>query len=1004
MKRLDFLEGVAQVCLSHFDKLHEICFVFPNKRSCTFFLKQLSDNLTSSSLLAPDVMDIASFVKKISGLEEASRIDLLFRLYKEYRNILGVTSDLVTEESVIDFDRFAPWGETVLSDFSEVEKYDVDPTAIFENVRDYRNISSNFLTEEQIAVIERYFGYHPDKADLEGFWKSVQEDPSALKQKFVELWQVMPELFEALKENLAQEGLAMEGTIFRSALQTILESGIETLPWRKVVFVGFNMLSTTEARIFSRLQRLQDADGNPYAVFFWDATGPVLGPQSDSKGAAARAMKLNIKNFPMPDWASEIMTWTTVEEITPVITQMASPSNVAQVKIASEIIGKMTGGIRNAVVLPDENLLMPLLHSLPENIDSVNLTMGYSMKFTAVASFVYHLRRLQLRRRHHQGVTGYYFADMRVFLSHPLTQVLVTTTKANKINGDIAASHLRVVTIDWIAERSSELAEILAPLPKQSSAKETIDYLDSVLAGIDKALQHNRQAVSTINSKLERTQIAVYRMALSRLLQSATLHGIAMNFNSVFRLVDKLIAGEIISFEGKPLQGIQIMGMLETRALDFEKVIILSMNDKIMPRSYHKRTFIPDALRRGYGLPLSSQPEELFAYYFYRLLSRAKEVTLIYDARAGEGMRSGGKSRFLMQLELLYAKSAINKKAYSFMLNNGSSKPGSVVKTEAVMRKLDEFRYGTGQRNLSASALSEYCKCQVKFYYKNVENLNDDKLPTDYINEITQGVIVHDAMLNLYIPDRDKQRKYLKGKDRIVLTEAKLRELLERREKVEQAVRRAVNAKHLNISDPKQMDRPLEGTVAMVAARLADQIRDVIRHDMSLAPIELIGGEINIKDPIKWEIPGSPAINVKYSFDRVDMVNGKLRIVDYKTGSSHVQAETIDDVFNGKYNAQYMLQLMLYCELLSERVKAEEGYQPQDIEMLIYDVNTIGDGAVRPGIGKETITTHAGHSEDFRNKLGELISEIFDSSRNFEPTADEKTCSFCVLQPFCGKQ
>lgn len=1005
-----FLGAVAAAYASRYDEMTDVCFVFPNKRSCTFFLDSLASALGPRAMLAPEIMDISEFVSRVSDREAAPRLDMLLRLYKIYCSLCGRPDSLQNPDNLLDFDRFAPWGETVINDFSEVDQYDIDAESLFINVRDYRDIASNFLTEEQLAVIERYFGYRPVSDDVERFWRTVTDDKelSRLKEKFVELWRLLPELYQGLNRSLDADGLATPGRVFRLAAQMISEIDPSRLPWSKVVMVGFNMLSTTEAEIFAMLRDMKDDDEESYAEFFWDATGPVLGEENKSKGPATKAIHRNMRLFPTPEWAIPFIETARRSKI-PAINVAAAPSNAAQAKIAAMTIRDWTRrlGIEKvaspstAIVIPDENLLMPLLHSLPEDIGSVNLTMGYSMRYTSVASFVFHLRRLQERRRKSGGLPGYLRDDIQLLLSHPLIHVLIGSGNANLINGEIGRLHLRVVTVDWLGAHLPELAEILKPIEPDAGVDETVSYIDDVLRKIDEALGRDRDGLPTLNTKIERSQISVYRVALSRLAASVRHHGIEMAWRSVFHLVDKLVAGETVAFEGEPLEGLQVMGLLETRALDFDHLVILSLNDSIMPRRSRRRTFIPDALRHGYGLPTATRGEELFSYYFYRLLSRAKEVTLIYDARAGEGMRSGGKSRFLLQLEMLYAPGQVREDHYTFGLANNVTRPECVRKTPDVMKMLEDFTLPENGRNLSASALMDYCKCPVMFYYKDVVKLSDDSQAKDYIDAITQGNIVHDAMVNLYFPPRS-QGKYLKGANRIILSAADLQNIIADPSRIENAVRRAVNRNHFHLK-PEDLDRPLEGTVLMVAERLMHQVRDVVSHDLSLAPIEMIGGEM--KGTPRLKIGDAPAVNIRYAFDRVDRIAGSFRIVDYKTGSSHVNAKDEEDLFNGNHNASYMLQLLLYAHLLTERVHDEEGIQLPDVEMHIYDVNTIASvGSVRPVFNKQTIVSHSELEAIFLPGIESILTDIFDPEKPFEPTENEDNCTYCAFKALCGKE
>ncbi len=1001
-----FLGAVANACIAHFDDLTDLCFVFPNKRSATVFQLALAESLDGRAILAPEIIDIATFMSRIAGREAASRIDMLFRLYKAYRGLLGRVDSLQTEEELLAFDRFVSWGETVVSDFSEVDMYDVDPEALFRNVRDYREISSNFLTDEQLEVIERYFGYRPASGDVEGFWRTVvdADELTQVKEKFIALWKLLPELYEGISASLEADRLAMPGTVFRQAMYRIADEGSDALPWAGVIFVGFNMLSATEASVFSMLRDMKGADGEQYASFFWDATGPVLGPDGKSRGPAVKAIHRFMRLFPQPEWAAPFMQKAERTEM-PDVTIAAAPSNVAQTKIAAMTLQEWAAkygtdrvaSLRTAVVVPDENLLMPLLYSLPPELDKPNLTMGYSMRYTSVASFIFHLRRLQSRRRMAAGKEGYLRDDIRLFLAHPLVHVLIGTDKANEIIGEIARRQLRVVTVDWLRGFSPILADILNPVGHDASVEEVARYVDTALKEIDRALAGYKGEMHTVNSLIERAQIAVYRLAISRFASSVRMHGIDMSWRNVFHLIDRVISGETVAFEGIPLKGLQVMGLLETRALDFDRIVILSMNDKVMPRRSRRRTFIPDSLRKGYGLPTASQPEELYSYYFYRLLSRAREVTLIYDARAGEGMRSGGKSRYLMQLELLYDRGQVNGRTYTFALESAPFEPAEVAKSPAIMRELDKFLLPEGGRNLSASALMNYCYCPVKFYYKNVARLGDDSEPAPFIDPIKQGYIVHEVIQHLYFPE-GKRDRYLRRPERIVLTEKDFDKLLSDDDHIWRMLVQAVNKHHYALPADKQ-DRKLEGTVKMVAARLKRQLIEVIRHDRTLAPLELIGGEMRSHARIK--VGDAPEVNFSYAFDRVDRVDGQVRIVDYKTGAAHVDAATEDDIFNGESSAKYFIQLLTYARLLVEHVRREEGYDLPEVGMHIYDVNTIADGSVQPTLERHTLTSHAPVAEIFDRRLAAILTDIFAPARPFTPTPDTTRCAYCAYRPLC---
>lgn len=1024
---ISFLSAVARAYVSTGEDLSEICFLFPNKRAGTFFLNALSAETGGRAIIAPQVMAMPELMARLSRREVTSRIDLLFRLYNVYCRLMNSKPDLDSGKGLLNFDRFAPWGETVTTDFNEVDKYAADAAKLFQNVVDFRDISSNFLTDTQLDVIEEYFGYRPSAGEADRFWKTVEEnyDKSAVKERFVELWRVLPQLYTDLKSDLEKDGLTMEGTSYLQAVENV-EQMIDTdnfsLPWRRIVFVGFNRLSTTEAQLMKLLGSLEAEDGRRYAEFFWDATGPVLSPDSDVSGAATASIRRNIRKFPAPAWALPYLALSDVADMPKDITIDAAPSNAAQVKIAAmemeEWLAEGTTDIadaKTAVVIPDENLLLPLIHSLPPDIGSVNLTMGYSLRYTSTASFIYHLRRLHMRRRSSAGEAGYYSADFRVFMSHPLVHAVVGTVTANAILKAMGDLHLRVVTPAWIASRPEEGAEILArilrPLDKKASVDETIGYILEVLGIVDEALLRAGKATHTVNTRMERIQLAHYRRAVLRLHLSVRAHGISMHFANVFHLVDRLLAGEKVTLEGEPLQGLQIMGLLETRALDFERLIVLSMNDRIMPGRSRARTFVPDSLRHAYGLPASNHGEELYAYYFYRMLSRAREVTLIYDARAGEGMRSGGKSRFLMQLEMIHARGAIRHRNFSFNVGSTTSEPGNVEKTPGVMERLDDFLSDdpARKRNLSASALMNFVRCPVWFYYKNVVGLHDEDQSVNYIDSITMGNIVHKAMLQLYFPP-DKWKVYIDS--HLHLDAAALDDILNDEDRIMTAVCRAINEEHYHLKG-EDLDRPLTGSVEMSAEHLARMVRNAVECDRMQGYLELVGGEVC--GQTKWIVPAEgdlPAlsVNMKYAIDRIDKVDGRLRIVDYKSGKAEAQASGVSGIFEGEEKSKYVLQLLTYAHLLEQDSLHGTPEEKHDIKLSIFNVNE--DAAkveVLPKIGKagRTYITREGHrdvSDEFKAGFNDMLRRIFSPDEPFRPTTDEENCRICKFKYLCGRR
>lgn len=1007
---IPFLDSVARAYTSEFDDLSEFCFVFPNKRSGTFFLRALSRSLENRCIIAPEVISITDFMTKVSGLNVDSRIDLLFRLYKIYCRLRG--KDLVSADTggLLDFDSFRSWGETALSDFSDVDNYNVDADALFKNVRDFREISTNFLNDDQLDVLQRYFGYRPRREDPEGFWKhfepkkapgSESPDKIDLKESFIFIWQMMAPLYHSLNDELAADGLATTGGAARKALENIRESGRENLPWKKIVFVGFNALSTCEALIFEALRKLGGFpvdEREAFADFFWDGTGPVLDGDSD----AGYFLRLNRRNFPSPEWAERYISLSDVKTLPDTLRVIASPSNAMQAKIAGKCVKEIADSrgeeiiedARVAVVLPDENLLIPLLYSLPGVVKEVNLTMGYSLKLTSAASFMYHLRRLHIRSRMADGEPSFYHEDLQTFLAHPFSHTLIGSNVIKDIKTYVSEHHLFNVRLSEIAALSQTAAETIDLYSYGTSLTGTIRYLDDLLVRVDAALAGADGGI--VKSKIERSNISVYRDALRILQRSAMKHGIDMSFSGVFYMVDKLLAGERVTFEGEPLEGLQVMGLLETRALDFEQLVILSLNDSIMPRRARSRTFIPDALRRGYGLPFANYQENLFSYYFYRMISRARNVSLVYDARAGEGLRTGGESRYLLQLRYLYARDKMNYENYRFLLSDTRSDPTAVEKTPGIMEMLEEFRREGSGRNLSASAVKRYCECPVKFYYEVVAHLKTESEPGEYIDAITQGNIIHETMLALYFP-KEMQKRYLEHPLRV--DAPAIESIINDRNRILREITRAINREHFH-KKYNELDNPIAGAAEMVADNLTDQVIRILKYDKKLAPFELVGAEVG--RTLRWNYAEGEAVNMNYAIDRLDIQDPeggrRYRIVDYKTGGSYVEAAEFDDIFNGTLKAKNIFQLMLYANLFNLDRGSDE-----DMSMAIYEVDKLEkEGESVPKLEGNAVEGHKSINEAFVSRLNGILSEIFDSGKPFEPTEDPHACAFCNLKDLCS--
>ena len=1020
---IPFLKSVAEAYASRYKDYSDICMLFPNKRSGRFFLKYLKEALPEgTTVVAPHVMTISDFAQMLAGRVINSRIDSLLILYRCYCELRGMDISADSDNNTgNDFEQFRTWGESILQDFDEIDLYGVNAEDIFKNVKDWREISANFLTPEQRKVMAEYFGRVDMEPDPGKFWREFADKDgkiSPLKKKFLTLWETLYPLYEALNKALDREGLATTGGAYRIAAANLKKQGRRLLPWRHLGVVGFNALSAQEFDIFSRLSRMtvSEDDDEPFAHFFWDGSGPVL---SAAGSTATRFLAVNRREFPSPEWAEPFLRQSDVNCLPENIRIIASPSNVAQAKITGDTIAGLlaeAGGdvkkafddLSVAVVLPDENLLLPLLYSLPENLDSVNLTMGYSLRLTSTMSFVTLLRQCHIRQRQSKDKRGFNYNDLRILMAHPFSHLLFGSEAVGRLNTYISKSHPYVVTADEAAAFSPEMGEVLRPLASGATPDEVIDYLDNVLEMVKKQLE-TQSVRGIVKSRLDIAHIETYRDALRRLRDALNERGVWANFRTVLSLTDRLLGGEQVNFEGDALKGLQVMGMLETRSLDFDTLIIPSMNERIMPMKVRRRTFIPDTLRVAYGMPPSNFQESLFAYYFFRLISRARRVVMLYDSRTGGGGGAGDLSRYVLQLRHLFAKGHLVEEERRFVITGREKPYADTAKEGIVKEKIEEFCKPGSDYNLSASALRTYCDCQARFCYENILGLYTEGEGDEYMDPATQGTVLHNAIMELYVPDV-RQRKHLL-RHGIILHREHLEQLYADTDRIDNVVRKCINRLHFNLEGEEE-DRSLTGETAIVAIELRRQLQGIIRYDMRLAPITLLGVEVKDRQQVRI---GDRMVNINMAIDRLDIVRDSdgrdvLRVIDYKTGYVGLKADTMDTVFRHGGRSKNILQLLFYAWMLNRMVPDLRGVK--EVRAEIYDVGNIHRqdetkndkrGVERlPVIGEEEIKSYSEVSAEFEERIEELVNSIFDEQQPFVAACNEEVCGYCPLRTLCG--
>ncbi len=975
-----FLRSIAKAFASQKKcDMKDYCFVFPNRRSGTYFAKEIVD-LNEGAFIMPQITTISDLLSDFTHLVEAGRIELLLDLYSEYRNILAGNAD--------SFDKFVFWGDIVLSDFNDVDRYLVDAQSLFRNIKELKEIGTDYLTDEQREVLSQYFGESVFSSDkyINEFWKHVKHESGETKgetvDSYLKLWEVLWLLYEAFNNRLESKGLSYSGAIYRRAVKAIKDLDVEKCDYKKYIFIGFNVLSTSEYEIFNALKNKGIAD------FYWDCNSPAL---NDDNNKASLFVKRNIRNFP-----SELVIDEDPITTFPDITVAAIPANLGQIKYTTSIISTLikNGDINDldsptdtAIVLPDESLFLPLISSIPQQIKEVNITMGYPMNNSSISALISSIAKLHKQARIIQGEYCFYHEDIKMLFSHPYLR-RIPNQEIDSLLQYILKNNLFFVTCSKINEICPSLSLLFMQVGTKSKT-DLIAYVNNILTFIERSLM---DTFGEDGNPVERSFVEKYIESFNELVAVINDYDIEMNDDTFFFLVDRFVSISAIAFEGEPLKGLQIMGILETRSLDFDNLIILSMNEHIFPSKHFTRSFIPNNLRRGFSMATMEYQECIYAYYFYRMISRAKNVFLLYDARS-QGIGYGEPSRYIHQLEKLHPECDIRYKYPNFNVKAPKEITISVRKTDRIMRLLNAFRdpVQKEKKRLSPSSINMYINCPLQFYLANVEGLKIDDDITEFMSSGIFGQIIHSIMENLYlsVPANSNGER--------LVTNNNIDKLLKENASIDRNIKRAVN--EFFYKKGKECFDDLHGEGFLLEGVIAKYVRDILQFDKNQDFVFL---NAELKDADQWKIAPGLTINYTQIIDRVDRIsspNGDvIRLIDYKTGSDHASFRSIDEIFDSSRpdRQKAIVQVFLYCNYYSKKYKITGSIKP-----MIYKVSSLRDADIK--CGKEIVDDYRSYNQEFMKNFEGIITDLFDKNVRFTQAKSEKTCDYCKYKDFCRK-
>jgi len=953
-----FLEYVAADLLQKYGtNLSRIAVVFPNKRAALFLNEHLA-RLADKPLWSPAYITISDLFRSHSQRQVADPIQLVCELHQCFTECTGIDETL---------DHFYGWGQLLLSDFDDLDKNMASAEHVFANLRDIHEYDdTSYLSEEQRTILRQFFS------------NFSEEHNSELKRRFLQLWSHIFDIYQSFNDKLLAQGLAYEGALYRE----VAECEETDFEYDTYLFIGFNMLQQVEQTLFRRMKK----EGR--ARFYWDYDHYYL-----NSNEAGYFIAQYLSDFPneLDNHEDAIYNNFTQKKT---ITYISAPTENIQARYISTWLrqeNRIADNRRTAVVLCNENLLQTAIHCIPTEVEKVNITTGYPLSQTPVTSFVNLLIALQTNG--YVTETGHYrLRHVNLVLRHPYSHYL--STAVNSLYNELNSQKIYYPNVAQLSKDDG-----LTLLFSMEHAISTQQFNSILLLWLMSVVRLTAKAISKDEVELSPlTQESLFRMytllnRLSNLVESGSLN---IDTITLQRLISQIVSATSIPFHGEPVEGIQMMGVLETRNIDFEHVLLLSCNEGNLPKGLSDTSFIPYSIRKAYGLTTIDHKVAIYAYYFHRLLQRASDITFVYNNSTNDGQR-GEMSRFMLQMmvesghqihiQTLQAGQALIQRTLQ-----------PITKTDAVMQLL---RKRFENNLLTPSAINRYIRCQLQFFYRYISGLiepeNDDE---DNIDNRIFGNIFHLAAQLVY--------EKLMQKSRIIMAND-IEYLLQTEVDIERAVDEAFKQALFQIKDTARKLPPLDGLQIINREVIIKYIRQLLEIDRRLTPFTILGLEKTVKMDYQIPIGDETFITTLGGMiDRLDSIttsDGKeqFRVIDYKTGSRRLKAlPDVDAIFaqeSLKDHSDYYLQAFLYSYIV--RLKSKD----TAVSPALLFIQHAGSDDYDPKLclGRDPVNDIAVVSESYMKQLSSLICDIFNPTISFTPTDDKKRCATCPYAHLCGR-
>jgi len=948
-----FLKDIALYLYHHKNgDFRNMIVVFPGRRASLFFNYFLSQ-LSEKPFWAPRYLTISELVQELCGFQIADPLTLVFRLYHVFKKITG---------SGESFDSFYNYCEIIINDFDDIDKYGVDAKSLFTNLADLKAIEDqwSYLDPVQLEIIRN-------------FWKVIiKSKDSKEKQKFITIWESLYDIYIGFAASLESDGLVYEGRAYRKAL----EGTSAKFEGYELAFVGFNALSHCEELLFDSFRKQKNT------LFFWDYDEIYV---DDTVHEAGFFLRKYIHRFPHPgDFNSSAHRKQEEQKVT----VLSVPLAISQAKIVGKCMSLLesdagSSPLDTALLLADESLLAPVVNSLSDDLADVNISMGYPVIDTPAHGFFDSLIELHKNKKKKEGsnVYLYHHHDFFAILGHPFLQ-LQNDPSYQKFRSDCIRKNL--VYIDpSILPFNNVVADFIL---KGYNNKRT--FGGHVLEIIDKIISTAGEIEQNMHSRWQIEILFAIRKMITRFDALISTADMEISFQVMLNILKQMLRKLSVPFSGEPLKGLQIIGILETRTLDFENIIMLAMNEGSFPKTGHIPSMIPYSLREGFGLPTLRHQDAIFGYYFYRLLHRAKNIILVYNSQE-KGLQRGEPSRFISQLQ--YERKIPAETVYGgYKSGLQRRKTLTAKKSDIVYEKL--FRYQDSEKKdiLSPSALNTYINCSLKFYFRYIEQIREPESVTERIEGDVFGMILHKIMADLYKPFTGR-----------VCSREDIIRILDNKELLDQVIDNAFSSEYFNETVTK---KSFKGRNLIVRDVISKYAEGILNFDSRGEGFTMISSEKKFDTVI---LPANQEIPVRLGgfIDRVDMVNDVVRIIDYKTGKGNNDFQDIKSLFSSDNNKRNsgVFQVFLYSWVFLKNKKSR-------LQPMLYHVRSIFDENFTPVIvqaenrSRITINNFEEQFQEFEDCLQGLVDEIFNKEIPFIQTANSAECGHCPFKEICLKE